>query len=90
MYGKETSTATCLQILTDVSVVSVCHRDKLHWPYDSHLCKRLEYLVALKHWILRVLLLLLWETRDLTSLSVRGALQAVNGRHALTYTQFHA
>lgn len=68
MYGKETSTATCLQILTDVSVVSVCHGDKLHWPYDCHLCKRFEYLVALKHWILRVVLLLPLETRGLTFL----------------------
>lgn len=68
MYGKDASAATCLQSLTDVSLVSVGHRDKPHWPYDSHLCKRLEYLVALKHWILRALLLLPRETRGLTSL----------------------
>lgn len=65
MYGKETSTNTCLQILTDLSVVGVCLVGKLGHMIST--CVN-EYLVALKHWILRVLLLFPQETRDLTSL----------------------
>lgn len=57
MYGKEATTVTFLQMQTDVSAVSVSQKNTLHWSYDSHLCKRLEYLVTVKHWLLRVLLL---------------------------------
>ncbi len=63
MSDKETNTVTCLQILTDVSVV--CLPRGQTWPYDIHLCKRVSS--ALKHWILRALLLFPREKRDLTS-----------------------